>query len=69
MTHSEDRLLTYRELRQALRCSQTTAETLVRKRLIRSVQVGDEGSRKPRRLFPQSAVDEYLAAHSSPSST
>lgn len=64
--HHAEQLLTYRELRTRLRISQSTAETLVRKGLIRSVQVGTEGSKKPRRLFPESAVAEYIAQHTSP---
>ena len=61
MSHEIDPLLTYRELRQKLRCSQTTAETLARTGAIPSVPVGEPGSRKPRRLFRTSDVDAYIA--------
>ena len=57
-----DTLLTYRELRTRLRCSQTTAETLARKGLIASVEVGVPGSKRPRRMFRSSDVEAFIAA-------
>lgn len=62
MAHDEGPLLTYRDLRRRLRCSQSTAEMLVRTGQIRSVQIGAPGSRKPRRMFRPEDVDAYLAA-------
>lgn len=62
MAHDDEApLLTYRDLRRRLHCSQSTAEMLVRTGQIPSVTIGAPGSRKPRRMFRPVDVDAYLA--------
>lgn len=57
----DEQLLTYRDLRRKLRCSQSTAEMLVRTGQLRSVSIGAPGSRKPRRMFEPAEVARFIA--------
>jgi hypothetical protein len=59
MVHDNE-LLSYRELRRKLRCSQSTAEMLVRTGQMPSVQIGAPGSRRPRRMFRPADVEEFI---------
>ena len=59
-----ERLLTYADLRKRLRCSQRTCVTLATTGVIRSVLVGVEGSKRPRRLFREADVEAFIAARS-----
>jgi Helix-turn-helix domain len=61
-------LLTYRDLRKVLRCSQGTAEMLVRTRQIPSVTIGAPGSKRPRRMFRPEDVEAYLTSRSTAAS-
>lgn len=60
-------LLTYKDLRRLLRCSQSTAERLAVSGAIRSVQIGTPGSRKPRRMFRMEDVQAFLEAQAADS--
>jgi hypothetical protein len=54
-------LWSYRDVRRALHCSQSTVEMLVRENLLKSVQIGAPGSRKPRRMFEPAEVERFIA--------
>lgn len=55
-------LLTYRDVRRLLRCSQSTVQKLVKSGQLKSVPIRTPGSERLLRRFDPADVDAYLAA-------